>query len=115
MERYNKKFKESNDHRVTNGDYTVYEIYAESDKQFASKFKDKGEDVFFFKDENIAVTVSRTTSLIWNGKKGDFKLLDQIKYIYASYEDEFYKPLDFSKLIIGIYHGRKSRVSPIHI
>lgn len=82
-------------------------------KNLQKKFINTGKDVFFFKDENIASVIERTTSLIYNGKKGDFKLLNDLKYVYASYEDSFYTPIDFAKLIRGIYHGVRSRVKPI--
>ncbi len=104
--------------RVTNGESLSYSLNGTPDKIFVKKFlnKDKGYDIFFFlKDDETAIVSDRTSSIVWHGKKGDFPGTDYVKYVYSTFDEEFYTPEDFSKLIRGVYKGSKARVKPINV
>lgn len=100
--------------RVTNGPQSVWYMKSDPIKHFLSQF-DKHKDIFFMTDDKTAIETERMSNLTWHGRKGNFKNLDQVKFVYAGLEGEFYKPEDFGKLMVSVYNGRRSRVKPITI
>lgn len=103
--------------RVTYGNASEYALNGEPEKIFVKRFlnKDKGFDIFFLDDNATAIVSDRMSNIIYHGAKGDFPNLNRVKYVYSTYDEGFYKPEDFSKLIKSVYRGTKTRVKPLNI
>lgn len=103
--------------RITHGNSTEYSLHGKPERVFVKQFedKDKGFDIFFLKDNETAIVTDRMTNISYHGQKGDFPNLNLVKYIYSTYDDGFYTPEDFCKLIKGVYKGTKARVKPLNI
>lgn len=98
--------------RITEGAEEIYHLNGEPEELFVKEHKEK--DIFFTKDGQAHCT-GRGYNLIAHGKGGKFAHEEDVKFVYAGLEKEFYKLQDFKKLLKSVYYGRKTRgLKPIY-
>jgi len=98
--------------KITYGKEDVWDLMDDPPEHFVKQFL-KDKDVLFTNDNKAYVT-DRTSNLTWYGDTTKLpKNIDQVKYIYAGYESEFYEVEDFFKMLQAIYKGNSRKMNPI--
>jgi len=103
--------------RITWGEEKVYD-FTGTPEEFVRKYRNTkdGVDIFFTNDGQATVT-KRSYNLTAHGSKSDQKYIkDQdVKYVWGSYEDEFWTPEDYKKMLGGVYYGKNSRYKTLSV
>ena len=103
-----------NSQRITHAAEEIHQLNDEPIEIFANKYKGDRVDIFFT-NSGTAHVVKRMDNLTWHGRDAGKSLkLNDVKYVYAGLEDEFYSPQDFGKLLKSVYNGSKSKIRGIN-
>lgn len=120
MKKYSEFMNEAtNDKRITYGPEEIYQLNNDEPKFFVTQFRHRKEppDVFFTNDGYATVT-GRGWNLTSHAEdKGKYiRRKSEIKFVYASHEDEFYTLEDYLLLLRAIYMGTRvpKKVQPLH-